>query len=166
MARPLSPDERALWKRVTEGIASDAKKPRPRAIEPRHDAPLPRARGREIGETLDAGWDRRLRLGEVEPDWTLDLHGLKLDAAHARLLHSLEGSVRAGHRLIVLVTGKAPPAGANRLDAPLRGIIRASVGDWLAASPLAPHIAAVRPAHRKHGGQGALYIVLRRTDRR
>jgi DNA-nicking Smr family endonuclease len=162
MARPLSPDERALWKRVTDGIAVEAKRPSSMHVEPLHQGPLPRARGRQIGETLDAAWDRRLRQGEVEPDRSLDLHGLKLDAAHARLLRALDASVRAGDRLVVLVTGKPPLANSNRLDAPLRGIIRASVGDWLAASPLAPHIAAIRPAHRKHGGAGALYIVLRR----
>jgi DNA-nicking Smr family endonuclease len=43
-----------------------------------------------------------------------------------------------------------------------RGAIRAAVGDWLAASRHAGHIAAVRGAHPRHGGAGALYIVLRR----
>jgi DNA-nicking Smr family endonuclease len=163
MARPLSPDEAALWGRVTAHIAAEAARPRVRLVERLHPEPLPARKATPVGTTLDASWDRRLERGEVMPDRTIDLHELTLDRAHAHLLRALEASVRHGHRLVVLVTGKAPQAGANRLDAPLRGIIRASVGDWLEASPLAPHIAAVRPAHTKHGGAGALYIVLRRA---
>jgi DNA-nicking Smr family endonuclease len=44
----------------------------------------------------------------------------------------------------------------------LRGRIRAAVHDWLAASRHAANIAAVRAAHRRHGGGGSLYIILRR----
>jgi DNA-nicking Smr family endonuclease len=43
-----------------------------------------------------------------------------------------------------------------------RGAIRATIGDWLAASRHSSQIAAVRNAHPRHGGLGALYIVLRR----
>jgi len=57
-----------------------------------------------------------------------------------------------------LITGHAPSG-----EGPVRrGKIRAAVGDWLAGSRHAPHIAAVRGAHPRHGGRGALYIVLRR----
>jgi DNA-nicking Smr family endonuclease len=62
---------------------------------------------------------------------------------------------------LLLVTGKPPRAEAERPFA--RGAIRAAVGDWLAASPYHERIAAVRGAHPRHGGQGALYIVLRRA---
>lgn len=48
------------------------------------------------------------------------------------------------------------------MDMPLRGIIRASIADWLAASPVSSRIAAVRAAHPRHGGAGAIYVVLRR----
>ena len=68
-----------------------------------------------------------------------------------------------GARVLLLITGK-PPSGPDR---PVqRGAIRAAVGDWLAASRHAAHIAAVRGAHPRHGGLGALYIVLRRDRRR
>ena len=43
-----------------------------------------------------------------------------------------------------------------------RGAIRAKILDWLAASEHGSAIAAVRTAHRRHGGEGALFIVLRR----
>jgi DNA-nicking Smr family endonuclease len=65
--------------------------------------------------------------------------------------------------VLLLITGK-PPAGHGRqaVGPAVRGAIRAAVGDWLAASRHAGDIAAVRNAHPRHGGAGALYIVLRR----
>jgi DNA-nicking Smr family endonuclease len=110
------------------------------------------------GTTLDATWDRRLSRGLAAPDFTLDLHGHNLTTAYDLLDRRLEMAIAAEARLLLLVTGKPP--GAER---PVkRGAIRAAVGDWLAASRHAGSIAAVRNAHPRHGGAGALYIVLRR----
>jgi DNA-nicking Smr family endonuclease len=116
------------------------------------------AEKREIGTTLDAAWDRRLARGHVEPDFTVDLHGHSLNAAYWLLDESLARAAARGARLVLLITGK-PPRGEPPAT---RGKIRAAVGDWLAASPHAGNIAAVRAAHPRHGGAGALYIVLRR----
>ena len=64
-------------------------------------------------------------------------------------------------RLVLVITGRPRPAeAADRGER--RGAIRAKVLDWLALGPHASRIAAVRPAHRRHGGAGALYVVLRR----
>ena len=64
-------------------------------------------------------------------------------------------------RTILLVTGKPRPVDpADR--GTKRGAIRAKVLDWLAASSHHSAIAAVRRAHIRHGGEGALYIVLKR----
>lgn len=108
--------------------------------------------------TLDGGWDRRLRAGSVTPGRTLDLHGHSLDDAWWAIDQALEAALAAGDRLVLLVTGHERPG-----EPPVaRGKIRAAVNDWLAASRHAPRIAAVRPAHRRHGGGGSLYLVLRR----
>jgi len=112
-----------------------------------------------MGDTLDAGWDRQLARGLVRPDRVVDLHGHGLAAAHALLETRLEEAIASGARLMLLITGK-PPRGEDRPYG--RGVIRASVGDWLAASPHAGQIAAIRGAHSRHGGTGALYLVLRR----
>lgn len=117
--------------------------------------------GRPAGETLDGSWDKRIAKGDLRPDVSIDLHGETLASAHARLNRGLEAAIRQGHRVILLVTGK-PAAENPRLPPTSRGVIRASVGDWLAASPFSDRIAAVRNAHPRHGGAGALYIVLRR----
>jgi DNA-nicking Smr family endonuclease len=113
--------------------------------------------------TLDGTWDKKIGTGRLTPDRTIDLHGYTLAAAHHRLDRGLDEAIRDGARVILLITGRAPRAGTSRMDLPLRGIIRESVGDWLAASRHCGAIAAVRGAHPRHGGAGALYIVLRRT---
>ena len=171
--RRLSPEEERLWARVVETVrplapraaparpaeaaeavaAVPAPRPRPSASPP----PLPRPSVRP-GETLDASWDRRLSRGAVAPDATVDLHGHNLATAYDLLDRRLDEAIRTGARLLLLITGK-PPGPARPV---VRGAIRAAVGDWLAASRHAGSIAAVRGAHPRHGGSGALYIVLRR----
>jgi DNA-nicking Smr family endonuclease len=121
------------------------------------------AKAKVPANTLDGSWDRKLGTGAIIPDRTIDLHGYNLAAAHHRLDLGLDQAIRDGARVILLVTGRAPRAGTSRIDLPLRGIIRESVGDWLAASRHAAAIAAIRNAHPRHGGAGALYIVLRRN---
>jgi DNA-nicking Smr family endonuclease len=73
---------------------------------------------------------------------------------------ALAAAIRAGDRTILLVTGKPPRPASERPHA--RGAIRAATGDWLAGSRHSSAIAAVRAAHPRHGGAGALYIVLKR----
>jgi DNA-nicking Smr family endonuclease len=109
--------------------------------------------------TLDGGWDRRLKAGTISPDRTLDLHGHNLDSAYVAIDLALERAIASGERVVLLITGHAR-AGEPPVQ---RGRIRAAVHDWLAASRHAPRIAAVRAAHRHHGGGGSLYIILRRT---
>jgi DNA-nicking Smr family endonuclease len=99
-----------------------------------------------------------LRSGAVEPDRILDLHGLTLDGAWDAIDRGLEQAIARGDRIVLLITGHLRPG-----DRPVaRGKIRAAVHDWLAASRHAGAIAAVRGAHRRHGGGGSLYLVLRR----
>jgi DNA-nicking Smr family endonuclease len=123
----------------------------------------PAAKAGPPTNTLDASWDRKLARGIVAPDFTIDLHGHTLAGAHTALEAGLAHAVAREARLVLLVTGKPPPPGRSRLDNPLRGVIRASIGDWLAHSRSSTRIAAVRNAHPKHGGAGALYVVMRRA---
>ena len=109
-------------------------------------------------KTLDGSWDKRLRSGSVEPDRVLDLHGMNLDGAWTAIDRGLEQAIVRGDRVVLLITGHHRAG-----DPPVqRGRIRAAVHDWLAASRHAGNIAAVRGAHRRHGGGGSLYLVLRR----
>ena len=115
---------------------------------------------RQHQNTLDASWDKRLGRGMVSPDSAIDLHGHNLASAHTLLDQGLDRALRRGDRVLLLVTGKPPRPESERPHA--RGAIRAAVADWLAASRFNDRIAAVRGAHPRHGGTGALYIVLRR----
>ena len=169
--RSLSPEEANLWARVAATIrplsreaaqgqiAETAKESR----EPVRAVTSPKARPDgsarpQVGTTLDAGWDRRLRSGSVEPDRIIDLHGMNLDGAWQAIDRGLENAIARDERVVLLITGHHRPG-----EPPVqRGRIRAAVHDWLAASRHAASIAAVRGAHRRHGGGGSLYLILRR----
>ena len=188
--RGLSADEAALWARVTATV-TPLNPPLPLAggggggPVPATETPTPspsrkrkgdkavrtaQSAAREgLGKTpplspdrgLDSSWERKLARAAIAPDFTLDLHGHTLEQAHRRLDMGLAQAKAMGARLVLLVTGKSRPAeAADRGDR--RGAIRAKVLDWLAAGPHARDIAAIRKAHRRHGGEGALYLVLRR----
>ncbi len=171
--RRLGPEERQLWEKVIASVrplhGRDSSEAIPEAA-PLEQAPAPKlspppakpapARKAQPGTTLDGSWDRRLAQGQVQPDLTVDLHGHNLATAYDLLDRRLDQAVSSGARLLLLITGK-PPQGERRPAQ--RGAIRAAVGDWLAASRHAGDIAAVRAAHRRHGGTGALYIILRRA---
>jgi len=172
--RRLSPDEAALWRRVmasvrplgqpakSTAVVATLPEPRPAPAKPGPvrvlpvKAPLPT----KPGNTLDGKWDRELTRGMIVPDRSIDLHGHGLQSAYLLLDQALGHAVAQGDRVVLLVTGKAPPRDSPRPHA--RGAIRAAVGDWLAASRFGDRIAAVRGAHPRHGGAGALYIILRR----
>jgi DNA-nicking Smr family endonuclease len=173
--RSLSPDEAELWARVTATIRplsrdlQPAEQPQQRSAEAARAqpaaarAPLPSAKPVPIAEkTLDGSWDKRLSSGAVEPDRVLDLHGMNLDRAWAAIDRALEQAIARGERVVLLITGHHRPG-----EPPVqRGRIRAAVHDWLAASPHSADIAAVRGAHRRHGGGGSLYLILRRKPPR
>lgn len=149
--RPVDPPTPAL---------PEAKRAKGRVPPPRAPTPPARTAPPITGRTLDGSWDRKLARGLSAPDATIDLHGHTLTSAHALLDDALAFAIARGDRLLLLVTGKPPRPESERPHA--RGAIRAAVADWLAASRHAAAIAAVRPAAPRHGGAGALYIVLRR----
>lgn len=110
---------------------------------------------------LDSHWERRMKGGRIEPDLTLDLHGHTLDTAYDRIMTALDQARSMGARVVLVVAGRERPVDpADRMAK--RGAIRAKLLDWLAASRHAGAITAVRRAHIRHGGEGALYLILRR----
>ena len=134
----------------------------PRAPAARTPSATPASRANPRRDTLDGHWNRKLKSGSVEPDYSLDLHGHTLDAAYRRLMDGMAQARGLGARVVLVVTGK--PRLVDAADrGTSRGAIRAKILDWLAASDHGDAIAAVRTAHRRHGGDGALYLVLRRN---
>lgn len=180
--RRLDPEEHALWQRVTATvrpiahrtsrtsvaqIADAPSAPSParkgRVPPPRVPAATAVAQQKPLPDSLDGGWDRRLRRGAAQPDWTIDLHGHTLDSARRLLDNALDQALAEGVRVMLIITGKPPRPDDRGLEGqPRRGLIRASIGQWLQSSRHASRIAAIRNAHPRHGGAGALYIILRR----
>ncbi len=185
--RRLSPEERALWRQlarsvrplggtplndraetVPEGavVAAPATPPKraakskislTRPADPR-PSPVPARRPVPV---LDGSWERQIGQGRLTPDMAIDLHGHTLAAAHARLDLALTQARAQGVRVLLVVTGKARDRVANGGERG-RGAIRAEIGHWLDHSRHADMIASVRNAHPRHGGDGALYVILRR----
>ena len=169
----LSAEERALWARVAATVKPMEGKSAEAADTPIVDlAPpirrkpiarsLPQPKPARLNEpappdTLDGGWDRRLRKGGVSPDRTIDLHGHTLATAANALEHALARAVADDIRVLLVITGKPP-----KPDTKGRGLIRGAIGTWLGSSGYRDRIAAVRNAHPRHGGTGALYVILRR----
>lgn len=177
--RRLDAEEAALWARVKASVrplhptakAKAAPEPDPAPVSgkrrvatppPARIASAPRAPKTPPASaaTLDGSWDRQITRGAIQPDATLDLHGHTLRSAHAMLDAGLERSIARGDRVLLLVTGKPPRPESERPHA--RGAIRAAVADWIGASRHAADIAALRNAHPRHGGRGALYVIFRR----
>ncbi len=171
--RRLGPDEAALWARVAASVRPlpgrgqpiVGSAPRPVRDAPPDPPPPPRRtpaanRIAVDAATLDGGWDRRVRTGRLLPDQTVDLHGYTRDRAHVLLTRMVVDAAGAGARVLLVITGKGA-RGGDDADRP-RGVIRASLRDWLQSAELRPYIAALRPAHPRHGGGGAWYVILRR----
>ena len=119
--------------------------------------------------TPGTGTDRRtqvrLRRGQLDIDGRLDLHGLTQQQARPALEGFLSRSVAAGHRCVLVITGKGssrPDDEPGFMPERERGILREQVPRWLVLPPLAQQVVTWQPAARQHGGDGALYILLRR----
>jgi len=190
MSRPprgLSAEEAALWRKVAATVTPlHPQIPAPAPVAepvptPPPPAPAKRVRGRVPAplvppppppqptkrpltrDGLDGSWDRKLASGSIAPDVTIDLHGMTLDTAHARLISGIGQALAMESRVILLIAGKSRPHDEHDARGQRRGAIRAKLLDWLAHSSHASRIAAVRPASPRHGGAGAVYIVLRKA---
>ncbi len=187
--RGLSAEEAALWEKVASTVEPLARtqsapitknrpaltaKPVPmtmpvpvpksqrgRIPPPAPPKPVPAPVPRNDRTGLDSSWERKLSKASIDPDYTLDLHGHTLDAAYVRLDRGIAQARAMGARLVLVITGKPRPVDAADRGS-RRGAIRAKILDWLAAGSHGSAIAAIRKAHRRHGGEGALYIVLKR----
>lgn len=175
-ARRLSPEERALWGRLAQTVrayrpavpltkpelpVATPPKPAPKSLTRMPALPTLPQPARKPAPVLDDRWEKQIKRGALVPEMTIDLHGHSLSAAHVRLDQALAAARSREVRVLLVVTGKPRPAREGGATGQ-RGAIRAEIGHWLDSSPHADAIASVRPAHPRHGGSGALYIILRR----
>lgn len=122
-------------------------------------------------EPLQTRTMRKLRTGRIEIEARLDLHGYRQREAHQALRRFISSSQARGQRWVMVITGKGAGGGVTRgsedaltgFDEP--GVLRRNVPRWLAEPDLRPLVVGYEPAAPHHGGNGALYVHLRRKDR-
>jgi DNA-nicking Smr family endonuclease len=185
--RPLSAEERELWRRTAQAFRpldasrlqrlEDMTPPRdePGARPKPAPGPLKAGAARRdpdpaIRPPADRSHERRLRRGQVEVEARLDLHGLTRTKARRELLGFLRRAQANGMRQVLVITGKGAGARAQDRrrfepwdpDAPnLPGVIRRSFTQWMTEPDFAGLVAGYAEAHRRHGGSGAFYVMVR-----
>jgi DNA-nicking Smr family endonuclease len=174
--RKLDDKERALWDQITRSVrplarhpavaaapSSRATRPAPSApaASAMHEAaPVPKAPQRL--QPMERRQKQRLARGLEPIDARLDLHGKTQAQAHAELLRFLRRAQMDGARFVLVITGKGSGA---RDDWSERGVLKRQVPLWLKLPELRAYVAAFEQAHVGHGGEGALYVRLRRPRR-
>jgi len=84
------------------------------------------------------------------------------ERAHSALIGFVGSAHAQGLRLVLIITGKGRPETGHMSERRHPGILRSSVPHWLATAPVRAKVLQIAPAHRKHGGEGAYYVYLRR----
>ena len=176
--RKLSSQEKALWHHVTrsmtpmhphkivpEGdLSTNKSAPSKKAFTPSsapsyHQAPKHPPHMPKQMMPLDGATQRRLRRGKMPIEGKLDLHGHRQAEAHRALEDFIAYSRRRGRRCVLVVTGKGNLTTPYTEGVP--GVLRQRVPEWLRTGHLAQHIVGIEQAHPRHGGSGALYVILR-----
>jgi len=177
--RGLSEEDRALWESVAKQIKPLRKRPRllksaaspepeasvaakpavpakpqisPRVIPPSRPEPPPLA---PIGRRERS----QLSRGRKEIDARLDLHGMTQIRAHRVLLTFLQRAHSDGLTFVLVITGKGKVGGAEAE----RGVLRRQVPQWLSLPEFRSLVVGFEEAHIGHGGEGALYVRVRRV---
>lgn len=179
----MTPEDRRIWTRVSGSvtppksrkaprvpvagptgsdvpIAEAGPRPAARPVAARKAAPTPtsssppRLPGRSPPEELEPRRQRRLSRERDPIDGRIDLHGFGRFEAEDQLRAFLIGAQARGWGAVLVITGQGRRGGT--------GVIRGSIHDWLHAPALRTVVSGFAPAARKHGGDGAIYVTIRR----
>ncbi|MFO1038922.1 MAG: Smr/MutS family protein [Geminicoccaceae bacterium] len=180
MRRTRNPtaDELRLWHHVVRDavpLHDGVELPPPEAEPPRETNPTPPPAPIRIGPAssiqpirrppasvrldphhpidLDRRTWQRLRRGLYPIDSRLDLHGLTQVEAHDRLDSFLAAAQSRGNRCVLVITGRGVRTG---------GTLREMTPRWLDVPPNRARVIAYAQAQLHHGGEGAIYVLLRR----
>ncbi|WP_407167714.1 Smr/MutS family protein [Bradyrhizobium sp. ORS 111] len=177
--RALSEEERALWESVAKqvkplrkrpvtakapAVAADPSahhvpaKPVPVKPAPAKAAPAPRP---HLPPLAPIGRRERAKLsrGKQEIDARLDLHGMTQMRAHRVLFAFLQRAHSDGLTFVLVITGKGKVGGPDSE----RGVLRRQVPEWLSLPEFRSLVVGFEEAHIGHGGEGALYVRVRRA---
>jgi DNA-nicking Smr family endonuclease len=179
--RPLSAEERVLWEAVAKTAKPLRKKPRRTMIAPadkpvaavsvelappqKKAAPVASPKVKRVTPPpppvvvpLGRREKRSIAKGKREIGGKLDLHGMTQSEAHDRLLGFLRVMQARDESLVLVITGKGRLGAASE-----RGVLRRQVPHWLALTEFRVYVSGFEEAHLAHGGEGALYVRLRRV---
>jgi len=177
--RGLSEEERALWESVAKHVKPLRKRRRalkpltaspeaelsaaPRPVSPKPPAPpriIPPSRP-EPPPLAPIGRRERSQLsrGRKEIDARIDLHGMTQIRAHRVLLTFLQRAHSDGLTFVLVITGKGKVGGPEAE----RGVLRRQVPQWLSLPEFRSLVVGFEEAHIGHGGEGALYVRVRRV---
>ncbi len=176
--RALTDEERRLWESVAGQAKPLRKRPQPDPLQPplevksaRIAKPATPSRSESIGKTVGftgaqpAPLTRRersqLSRGRKDIDARIDLHGMTQTRAHRALLRFLQNASSDGLTFVLVITGKGRTADPDSG----RGVLRRQVPRWLALPEFRSLVVGFDEAHVGHGGEGALYVRLRRRVR-
>jgi DNA-nicking Smr family endonuclease len=193
--RTVAPDEAELWSRVARSVDKVRSKPRvpshvdsvvPSPAAPARTEPEPRSRPPKTAPSSPpapkaarpvplADFDRRairqVASGKVAIDARLDLHGMRQRDARTELHAFLRAAQARALKTVLIITGKGDTAAerdhlAAALGKPQRGVLRRSVPQWLEEPDLRSVVLSYTSAGTRHGGDGALYVQLRKSVRK
>jgi DNA-nicking Smr family endonuclease len=156
--RELPPQ--AAPKKHEPAAAPKPKPPPPSSPLPRVPVPLPTA-AKATAPGIDKASATRLKRGQMAIDARLDLHGMTQDEAHRVLEAFVASRYAADRRNLLIITGKGFNPAAREPDA-AAGVLRRMVPRWLNELPTRRKVLTWHAAQPKDGGDGALYVLLRK----
>ena len=154
-ASTVSPESRPTAHNASKGLepaAGRKTKVKPEGAPTKPQPLVLEHYGSERAFGLEQKTARRIAKGKIAIDGRIDLHGLTQLEAHGRLFRYLEEAWIRQKRTILVITGKGKG----------EGILRQAVPRWLSEATFRTMIGGVSEAHRTHGGEGALYVRLKR----
>ncbi len=178
--RRLSEEEIALWAEVAKSVARRRGASLPAIVEPKPTQPSPKGATAPASAPSEAPrkaprqpplapLERRLKRdlsrGRAAVDSAIDLHGMNQAQAHQALRGFLVHMQARGAKLVIVVTGKGGKQ-ASPVWADEPGVLRRLVPQWLREADMRAVVVGFEEAGRAHGGAGALYVRLRRRERR
>jgi DNA-nicking Smr family endonuclease len=177
--RALSEEEQVLWESVAKQVKPLRRRPRAPKV-PAEEPPLapksagsakspPAARPVKAARPdkptppplapLGRRERSQLSRGRKEIDARLDLHGMTQTRAHRALLSFLQRANSEGLTFVLVITGKGRAVGSESE----RGVLRRQVPEWLNLPEFRALVVGFEEAHIGHGGEGALYVRVRRA---
>lgn len=146
-AKPIKPGAKIAARPKKKAAAAKAAKPAKTATRPKVQPKVTPVA--EAPPEIGGHRTTPLKRGRLEPEARLDLHGLTQDAAHKALARFLSRARASGARVVLVITGKS-------------GVLNREFKRWLSHGELAPLVSGVSAAHKRHGGGGAFYVLLRK----